>query len=1194
MSGLDFALRKTLSATDILKLKTPPDFGSALNEFVGYCEDQLPSILEIDFIPLAFDITKDESSIVLGSKQGNIAIFSVEENKQLKDEEKSKGSIKSLVLIGDDTQLAVVTSMFEILVLDFPSLEKAHKIELKPFNISLKSRPGKDLFYYSNCANEIYVVTVDRRDDIQLDERKYIQRPIKIHGSVVCIDISDDGSLIAAGLSTGEIQLLYADTESELQCTEAYNFPPNMICFSEHRRLLAASFTDNVLKVWNINSTLSLKNVFNHHTNEITGIGFVKDNRYMISSSKDKNIIMWDMKVDRYPYFMKLIDEEVLWLKSSLNHKKVFFSQNQTNFLMWNVPYLNKNVKYSKHTQTINKIEFIPGNYEVISVGSDGLVVIWDYRNDLIQKTIQLEGELLNVVASKSGQYCFIVSSKPCLYKLGLSDYEYESVEIGCDVMSIKLSDNEITVALGDTLGRILVYESEIMERKLIIKGHTRPISGLHFIKDDNIIISSSFDTTLAKSEVSNGNRISTFYGHKSPITTLLYNKADWIISASEDLQIIIWNVEGIILYTFSANKSGKVNGLYSTVDNLNLIILQEFSISYWQIYNLSIISQEDFMGRSASLSVTIDEKILSVSIGNDVFVQENPIRSQHPRVIGKSQGSPHMFMKYIVDTIKNKIKVKYNPMFNGWVYTPYLIGVSHILSYKNLNEELNASLFSQKNPASFFCTLRDENPLSISADLAYKNCIDICLKFLRSNARNNPRAYVPIESCLTKLNTLDLPGIVKLYDILYQKSNAAHLPTFCLLETELPSLYHSDEFIIIPEKIVPSSFHSVNGRSVAFYQSMCPLDLDTGTNGSIEFLESLLDSPEQIFRSRLLQVILNNKWDRIKWAVYGQGLLYILYMIMLSFFCVSFNQSKVFLMALFVVHVLLFLYEVTQIATGFFGYWLDLWNILDQLRGFSFTIYAITIWRGEDNMTLLLAVMIFSWTRGISYFRMFNGTRYMVRLLSEVIKDMREFFVVLFYSTLAFTFVLLLRKPDHTFSEYLGISYRLDLGDFDADYATLFDWVIFFLATMINPLIMLNLLISIMGDTYAKVQESNDIANYQELTEMIIEIEKLMFWKKQLTHKHYLQQCDFSTNEESSADRLVEKFRVLKSQVTNIESSLNSIKKILKDNNTLEVEGYIQELKKDQDTMKTEIQSKLEKNSELIYELSKRINKSS
>ena len=124
----------------------------------------------------------------------------------------------------------------------------------------------------------------------------------------------------------------------------------------------------------------------------------------------------------------------------------------------------------------------------------------------------------------------------------------------------------------------------------------------------------------------------------------------------------------------------------------------------------------------------------------------------------------------------------------------------------------------------------------------------------------------------------------------------------------------------------------------------------------------------------------------------------------------------------------------------------------------------------------------------------MFDGTRYMVRLLSEVINDMQVFFIILSYSTLAFTFILYLNEAKLRFGQYLTVSYRLNLGDFNTDFEKPFDWTIFFFATVINPLIMLNLLISIMGNTYARVKEGNDIANFQELTEMILEIEKLIF----------------------------------------------------------------------------------------------------
>ena len=36
------------------------------------------------------------------------------------------------------------------------------------------------------------------------------------------------------------------------------------------------------------------------------------------------------------------------------------------------------------------------------------------------------------------------------------------------------------------------------------------------------------------------------------------------------------------------------------------------------------------------------------------------------------------------------------------------------------------------------------------------------------------------------------------------------------------------------------------------------------------------------------------------------------------------------------------------------------------------------------------------------------------------------------------------------------------------------------------------------MGDTYDRVQEGIQVADYLELTEMIIECEELMFWKRE------------------------------------------------------------------------------------------------
>ncbi len=64
---------------------------------------------------------------------------------------------------------------------------------------------------------------------------------------------------------------------------------------------------------------------------------------------------------------------------------------------------------------------------------------------------------------------------------------------------------------------------------------------------------------------------------------------------------------------------------------------------------------------------------------------------------------------------------------------------------------------------------------------------------------------------------------------------------------------------------------------------------------------------------------------------------------------------------------------------------------------------------QGEDNFLrlydYLLAIINFlTWFRAISYLRLFKQTRSLIRLIIEVIKDMKAFAIVLFLSIICFT----------------------------------------------------------------------------------------------------------------------------------------------------------------------------------------------
>lgn len=119
----------------------------------------------------------------------------------------------------------------------------------------------------------------------------------------------------------------------------------------------------------------------------------------------------------------------------------------------------------------------------------------------------------------------------------------------------------------------------------------------------------------------------------------------------------------------------------------------------------------------------------------------------------------------------------------------------------------------------------------------------------------------------------------------------------------------------------------------------------------------------------------------------------------------------------------------------------------------------------------------------------------------------MQGFLILLIYSTVAFGILFQLLPsydPDAPIHPILG-SYLTSMGEFAYDDYKFIDWVFFILATFANTIIMLNLLIAIMSNTFERVQSEHVIANQRELLSMIVEIEQFFFWNREKNDRSYL-----------------------------------------------------------------------------------------
>jgi hypothetical protein len=171
-----------------------------------------------------------------------------------------------------------------------------------------------------------------------------------------------------------------------------------------------------------------------------------------------------------------------------------------------------------------------------------------------------------------------------------------------------------------------------------------------------------------------------------------------------------------------------------------------------------------------------------------------------------------------------------------------------------------------------------------------------------------------------------------------------------------------------------------------------------------------------------------------------------------------------------------------------------------------------------STELTWFMAITCYM--RGLTYFRAFEYMRFFVRMVIEVSKDVSSFIVILAYSTFSFAVLYGIAKNVDV-EEAWRESYELNMGAFDNTGYDALQWFTFLLATLVNCIVMLNLLISILGDAYKNIQEKAVESDVIEMLYNIIELESLMIWKRMEGTSLYLQKCDIV--DDSGKDLMLE-----------------------------------------------------------------------
>jgi len=195
---------------------------------------------------------------------------------------------------------------------------------------------------------------------------------------------------------------------------------------------------------------------------------------------------------------------------------------------------------------------------------------------------------------------------------------------------------------------------------------------------------------------------------------------------------------------------------------------------------------------------------------------------------------------------------------------------------------------------------------------------------------------------------------------------------------------------------------------------------------------------------------------------------------------------------------------ELIQFRSTPARYFQDFWNIIDFAALLLTGMYMYRSLSGynDDATNVLGSVAVFLlWIKLFYWMRLFKPFSAFIRIITEIVKDIQVFFVMLMVCLGCFSNVLMILDlnremggTDTIVENFTGYgvlngllhAYMTGLGEFQYENYSTMDkgtiWVFFLIATLMIQLVFMNMLIAIMTDSFSRITAIQQQSTLKEL----------------------------------------------------------------------------------------------------------------